>query len=118
MIFKRLLEDMVVRSCTRFHGKPFERLRVITLPVEVNLIPDVIFWIMYQLIPSLTIPRAFARSHCPGVQVFAQFSLPGGRGFELVKFVTVLREKCMNFSNCFQESGGSLESRYYCAVLY
>ena len=68
-----------------------------------------LFLIMYQLIPSLTIPpsdpRGFARSHCPGERrVFAQFSLPGGQGFEFEKFSTVLKEKCRNVSICFKES--------------
>ena len=46
-----------------------------------------------------------------GVGFFAQLSLPGGRGFELEKFFTVLKEKCRNFSICFEETGGSLKSQ-------
>ena len=38
-------------------------------------------------------PRGFAHSHCPGGQVFAKLSLPGGRGFESEKFPTALKEK-------------------------
>ena len=49
----------------------------------------------------------FARSHCPGGRVFAQHFLPEGRGFELEKFSTVLKEKCRNFSICFKETRGS-----------
>ena len=32
-------------------------------------------------------PWGFARSHCPEDRVFAQLSLPGGRGFKLEKFM-------------------------------
>ena len=56
--------------------------------------------VMYQSIPSMTTPpppppgdpRGFALSHCPGGRVFAQLSLLGGQGFELKKFVIVLKE--------------------------
>ena len=61
-------------------------------------------------------PQGFARPHCPGDRVFAQLSLPGGRGFELKKFSTVLKEKCRNFSNCFKETGGSSKGRCSSAV--
>ena len=65
--------------------------------------------IMYQSIPSLTItpgdPRGFARSHCLRV-----------RDFELEKFSIVFKDKCRNFSICFQETGGSLKSGCSCAV--
>ena len=82
--------------------------------------------LLYQSIPSLTIlppsdPRGFARCHCPGGRVFAQLSLPGGgggRGFELEKFSTVLKEICRNFSIWFKETGGSLKSKCSCAVSY
>ena len=78
---------------------------------------------MCQSIPNLTIPppsdpRGIARSHYLGVWVFAQLSLPEGRGFELEKFFTVLKEKCRNFSICFEESGGSLKSKCSRAVSY
>ena len=36
-------------------------------------------------------PQGFVRSHHPGGRVFVQLSLPGGRGFELEKFSTVLK---------------------------
>ena len=42
-------------------------------------------------------PQGFARSHCPGGQVFAQLSLPGGSGFDSEKFPTVLKENAGNF---------------------
>ena len=54
----------------------------------------------------------------PGGRVFAQLSLPGGRGLESEKFFTVLKEKCRNFSSCFEETGGSLKSRCSRAVSY
>ena len=57
---------------------------------------------MYQSVPSLTIPPA-----TPGIRTF---SLPGGRGFELEKFSTVLKESCRNFSICFKEIGVSLKT--------
>ena len=75
--------------------------------------------LMYQSIPSLTTPpgdpRGFARSNCPGGRVYAQLSLPGGQGFELEEFSTVLKDKCrINFSICFEETGSSLKSRCSC----
>ena len=63
-------------------------------------------------------PPTFARSHFLGGRVFAQLSLPGGRGFELQKFSAVLKEKCRNFSICFKETRGSLKTRCSCAVSY
>ena len=77
--------------------------------------------LMYQLIPNLAIlppgnPWGLARYDCPEGRVFAQLSLPGGRGFELGKFCTVLKEICGNFSIWFKETGGSLKSRGSCAV--
>ena len=53
-----------------------------------------------------------------GVGFSPKFLCPGGRGFELEKFSTVLNEKCKNFSICFKETGGSLKSRCSCAVSY
>ena len=68
----------------------------------------------------LTIPRATAGdSHvltAPGVGFSHNFLWPGGWGFELKKFRTVLKEKCRNFSICFKETGISLKSRC-CVVL-
>ena len=78
--------------------------------------------VMYQSIPSLITPRAIpGDSHVlpdRGGRIFAQLSLPGGRGFESEKFSTVLKEKCGNFSICFKETGGSLKIRCSCAVSY
>ena len=61
-------------------------------------------------------PRGFARSHCPGGQVFAQLLCPGRRGFEFEKFSAVLKEKCRNFSICFKETRGSFINKCSCAV--
>ena len=79
-------------------------------------------FVMYQSIPSLTIPGATARdSHVlttRGVGFSPNFLCPGGRGFELEKLSAVLKENCKNFSICFKETGGSLKSRCFCAVSY
>ena len=68
---------------------------------------------MYQSVPSLTIPpaapRRFTRSHCPGGWVFAQLSLPRGRGFELEKFSTVLKE----LLDLFQRNRRQLEKQVF-----
>ena len=73
--------------------------------------------IMYQSVPGLTIPpgdpRGFVHSHCPGGQVFAQLSLPRGRGIEFKKFFTVLKENCRSFSICFKETRGSLKKQVF-----
>ena len=57
--------------------------------------------VMYQSIPSLTIPpgdpRGFGRSHCPGGQVFAQFSLP-----ELDKFFYSFGRKMQEHLHLFR----------------
>ena len=78
--------------------------------------------LMYQSIPSLPIPlgdpQGFAHSHCPGVGFSRNFLCSGGRGFELQKFSTVLKEKCKNSSICFKESGGSLKDMCSCVVSY
>ena len=66
--------------------------------------------------PSPGDPRGFARFHCPGGWVFNRTFFARNRGFESKKFCTVLKEKCRNFSICFKETGGSLESRCSCAV--
>ena len=50
-----------------------------------------------------------------GVRSSPNFLCPGARGFEFEKFSTVLNR---NFSICFKETGGSLKSRYSCAVSY
>ena len=76
------------------------------------------FQLMYQSIPSLTIPQGFARSHCPGVGFSPNFLCSGVRRFELDIFSTVLKEKCRNFSIYFKETGGSLKSRCSPAVSY
>ena len=72
----------------------------------------------YVSVNSKPDPRGFTRSDCPRGRVFAQLSLPGGRGFELKKFSAVLKQQCRNFSICFKETGGSLKSRCSCAVSY
>ena len=75
---------------------------------------------MYQSIPSLTIPRAtLGDSHVLTAQGsgFRQLSLPGGRGFELEKFPTVLR-KMQELFDLFQKTGSSLKTRCSCAVSY
>ena len=53
-----------------------------------------------------------------GIGFSPNFLCQRGRGFELKKFSTVLKEKCKNFSNCFKEAGGSLKSRCSCPVSY
>ena len=63
-------------------------------------------------------PLGFARPHCPGVGFSPNFLCPEGRGFELEKFSTVLKEKYRDFWICFKETGGSLKSRCSCAVSY
>ena len=79
---------------------------------------------MCQSIPSLTIPPSRATpgdSHvltAQGVGFLPNNLCPGGRGFELEKFSTVLKEKCRNFSICFKETGGILQSRCSCAASY
>ena len=50
--------------------------------------------------------------------VLPNFLCPGDQGFELEKFPAVLKGKCMNFSICFKETGGSLKSRCSCVVSY
>ena len=51
-----------------------------------------------------------------GGEFSPDFLCPGGWGFELVKFSSVLKEKCRNFLICFKETGGSLKIRCSCAV--
>ena len=62
---------------------------------------------MHQSIPSLTIPRANpGDSHVftvPRVGFSPNFLCPEARGFESEKFSTVLKEKCRNFSICFEQ---------------
>ena len=84
------------------------------------LVPELL---MYQSIPSLTTPPPPSGRHS-GIrkfslsQVFAQLSLPGGRGFDLEKFPGDLYGKLRNFSICFKETCCSLKSRCFCAVSY
>ena len=89
---------------------------------KLDCIQNALLFVMNQSISSLTIPpgrpQGIHTSSLPGGSVFAQLSLPGGRGFELEKFSAVLKEKCKNFSVCFKEAGGSLKSRCSCAVSY
>ena len=54
----------------------------------------------------------------PGVGFSPNYLCLEGGGFELEIFPTVFREKCKNFSNCFREARGSLQSRCSCAVSY
>ena len=91
--------------------------------ISTLFIPGFLVGVVHQSVPSLTIPPR----RPPGIHTFSphggvwfspNFLCPGGRGFELEKFSTVLKEKCRNFSICFRESGGSLKSRCSCAVLY
>ena len=51
-----------------------------------------------------------------GIRFLPNFLCLGGRGFELEKFPTVLKEKCSNFSVC--EIEGSLKSRRSCALFH
>ena len=71
--------------------------------------------VMYQLVPSLIIPWVTpGDSHvftASGVAFSPNFFCPGGRGFKLEKFATVLKEKCRNFSICFKEIQISLKNR-------
>ena len=75
---------------------------------------------MYQSIPSLTIARATARDSLVLTARRVGFSpnclCSGGLGFELEKFRTVLKEKCRDFTICFEETRGSLKRRCSCAV--
>ena len=80
-----------------------------------------VYRIMYQSIPSLTIPgrplgiRTFLLPL--GWSGFRPTFLPGGRGFESENFPTVLKENCRNFSICFKKPGTySLKSKCSCAV--
>ena len=65
--------------------------------------------VMYQSIPSLTIPRGTPRDlhvlTSSGVGFSPNFLCQGGRGLELEKFPTVLNEKSRKFSICFKETG-------------
>ena len=49
----------------------------------------------------------------PGVWVFTQLSLPGGRGFELEKFSYSLERKMQKLFDLFQRDRGQLEKRVF-----
>ena len=55
--------------------------------------------------PSQTIPGDSLVFIAPGVGFSPNFLCPAGRGFQLEKFPTVLKEKCRNFTICFKETG-------------
>ena len=78
--------------------------------------------IVYQSIPSLTIPPS-----PPGIRHvptawgsgFRPTFLARGLGFRIREiFYIVRKEKCRNFSICFKETGGRMKSRCSCAVSY
>ena len=63
-------------------------------------------------------PRGFTHFHGLGVGFSPNFLCPGGQGFELERFSTVLKEKCKNFQICFKKTRGGLKSKRSCAVSY
>ena len=58
-------------------------------------------------------PRGFPRSHCPGSLCFAQLSLPGGWGFKLGKFSTVLKENWQELFHLLQRNHRQLEKQVF-----
>ena len=97
---------------------------LIKLTMNLNVKQEALssIYVSVNFKPDHPPPRATpGDSHVPtarGVRFLPNFLCLGGRGFELEKFSTVLKEKCRNFSICFKETGGSLKSRCLCAVSY
>ena len=117
---------IMVKFCTKVaHDKPIpptkQNSKISTDVIDNDVIMLKLEPFLHQSIPSLSIPpgdpRGFAHSQCPRGQVFAQLSLPGGRGFELEKFYTVLKEKCRNFSICFKETGQLEKQVFLCCFI-
>ena len=77
---------------------------------------------MYQSIPSLTIPQGdpggFAHSRYPGGRFLPKYLCPGGRGFELEKFSTALKEKMQELLDLFQRNQRQLAKAGAVAMLY
>ena len=63
--------------------------------VSVNSKPD--------YLPTRATPGDLQVLTVRGVGFSPSFLCPGGQGYELEKFSTVLKEKCKNFSICFKE---------------
>ena len=73
--------------------------------------------VMYQSIPSLTIPpfdpRGFALSHYLEGRVFAQLSLPGGLGFKIREIFCSFDRAMQEFLDLFQRNWRQLEKQAF-----